>query len=165
MATTRQRKLTEKQEAFCDLFASGKSATDSILQAGYATRNPGVMGAQELAKPHIQRKIKWLCDHKYEAAVPDAAIPDTGILNDEQLEQILCQHAKSNPMAAGKLADIRLKRQSHGEGIDTVPLLLSPFLSDYDLDLMRDERPKGVEVATLRNEVAAEVIEGEADEV
>lgn len=56
------RKLTVRQERFCELIASGKSNTDAWLEAGYeVSRDVAAVNAHEsLRNPRIQAKIAEL---------------------------------------------------------------------------------------------------------
>ncbi len=143
----KKRQCTEKQDKFADLVASGKSKQDAILQAGYKATNSLSMGAQEIRKPWVADRVAWYCKHKYNTEPPKPAVESSSHKSLDDLKGTLYKHIDRNPAAAVKAVEIALKEMSDGKGVDIVPLLLSPFLSESELDRYRDARPQDVVVA------------------
>lgn len=56
------RKLTVRQEKFCELIAAGKSGTDAWLETGYEVSREVARtnAAESLAKPHIAARVAQL---------------------------------------------------------------------------------------------------------
>jgi len=52
--------LSRKQELFCLEYIQSGNASLSILKAGYNTKNPDVLGAENLGKPSIQARLASL---------------------------------------------------------------------------------------------------------
>lgn len=65
------RKLTVRQERFCELIASGKSGVDAWLEAGYEVSRDVARtnAAESLAKPRIQARIAELRKPQTKAAL------------------------------------------------------------------------------------------------
>ena len=157
------RKVTEKQEKLCHLVIQNEQTPDQerlkdaelYALAGYSSKTPRRHVAVELQKEHIQSRLSYL------RAVSKGETPptDDGIISDTELEKILCKHAKNNAQAAAKLAEIRMKREATGGGMDVTALLLSPFLSESELDQMRDDKPQDVVVAGSNNNNSEPVAE------
>lgn len=69
--TTRLKRLTAKQEAFCVFFFKDKNGTQSAIKAGYSPRTANEIAAENLTKPSIRKRIDAL-----EAKAESAAIGD-----------------------------------------------------------------------------------------
>ena len=55
-------KLTSKQKAFAEAYIETGNASEAIRRAGYNTKNPNNLGAENLAKPYIAAYIKERMD-------------------------------------------------------------------------------------------------------
>lgn len=53
-----ERKLTEKQAAFCREYLVDLNATQAAIRAGYSEDTASVIGSENLAKPYIQEIIQ-----------------------------------------------------------------------------------------------------------
>jgi len=51
------KKLTAKEKAFCERYILDWNATQSAIHAGYSKKTAGVIGYENLKKPHIQEYI------------------------------------------------------------------------------------------------------------
>ena len=62
-------KLTAKQEQFCLEYMIDLNATQASIRAGYSANGANVTGAQNLAKPSIQKKLQELKKKKIRKAI------------------------------------------------------------------------------------------------
>jgi phage terminase small subunit len=74
-----QRKLTPKQERFCQYYTQHWTATRAAKEAGYSEKTAGIQGYQMLQNPLIQSRIKELTD---------AALKDIGISRERVLTEL-----------------------------------------------------------------------------
>ena len=58
--TTKEQKLTDRQERFCLEYVVDLNATKAAIRAGYAEKNAYATGAENLRKPEIKKKIAQL---------------------------------------------------------------------------------------------------------
>lgn len=56
----RKRKLTDKQERFCQEYIVDNDATKAAIRAGYSPKTAGQLGYQLLQKPSIKARINEL---------------------------------------------------------------------------------------------------------
>ena len=61
-------KLTPKQELFCYEYCIDFNATRAAKAAGYSESTANVIGNENLSKPYIQERIKYMKDHLAETA-------------------------------------------------------------------------------------------------
>ena len=52
------RKLTARQQRFCEEYKKDRDATRAALRAGYSEKQAARMGAENLGKAHIQERIR-----------------------------------------------------------------------------------------------------------
>ena len=52
------KKLTPKQERFCEEFLKDRNATQAAIRAGYSKKTAGSIGDENLKKPEIRQKIE-----------------------------------------------------------------------------------------------------------
>lgn len=58
MRCSMSKKLTPKQQAFCDEYLIDLNATQAAVRAGYSKKTAGRIGQENLQKPVIQESIK-----------------------------------------------------------------------------------------------------------
>jgi len=63
-----QVKLTAKQERFCYEYCIDYNAAQAAIRSGYSKKAANVQGCQNLTKPNIQNRIKYLKDNLAETA-------------------------------------------------------------------------------------------------
>jgi len=114
--------LTPKQETFCLKWLESGNASEAVILAGYKTKNPDVIGAQNLAKLSIQSRITEL-----RQAVEDATVATVlerkQILSEiargrfvdfmtnltaEKLKSAALQEIRINELPTGKSTTIKL---------------------------------------------------------
>ncbi len=61
-------KLTDKQEKFCYEYVLHLNATKAAINAGYSKKTAYSIGAENLKKPEIQARIKYMQDNLAETA-------------------------------------------------------------------------------------------------
>lgn len=66
MAGQEPRKLTPKQERFCQLYTTCWEATRAAREAGYSAKSAGYQGYQLLQNPLVKARIAELRDHALE---------------------------------------------------------------------------------------------------
>ena len=76
---TKKRKLTPKQERFCEEYIVDLNATQAAIRTGYSQYSAKEIGYENLTKLHIQKKIRDLADKRSER---------TGITADSVLKEI-----------------------------------------------------------------------------
>jgi len=143
------RRLTERQEKYCNLIVMHEKESDFnkaklYHEAGYRSKTMVAHAAGEIQKPHIKRRLAHLRAIRDGLPIPE----DDGIMDDTELEKLLCVHAKNNPGAATKLAEIRLKREAQGVTDDLRPVLFSAFLSDDEIAEYKTQLPADIVVST-----------------
>lgn len=52
--------LTEKESLFCRFFVNNRNATQAAIKAGYSVNTAGVIGYENLNKPHIRAEVERL---------------------------------------------------------------------------------------------------------
>lgn len=83
------RKLTDKQEAFCIEYATSCNATQAAKAAGYSEKTAHEQGKENLRKPYVIARIKELCAAK-------EAEREQKILDVVKRREILSQIATDN---------------------------------------------------------------------
>lgn len=86
------RKLTAKEERFCQEYCLDFNATKAALRAGYSTKTAYAIGAENLRKPKISKRIKAKQDNLAELAGISAL-------------RIVKEHEKIAFLNTGKLRD------------------------------------------------------------
>jgi hypothetical protein len=61
-------KLTDKQEKFCYEYVLHLNATKAAINAGYSEKTAYSIGGENLKKPEIQERIKYMQDNLAETA-------------------------------------------------------------------------------------------------
>lgn len=89
---TVDRKLTAKEERFCYEYCIDFNATQAALRAGYSPKTAYAIGAENLRKPKIQKRIKEKQDNLAETAGISAL-------------RIVTEHSKIAFSHAGKFRD------------------------------------------------------------
>lgn len=112
-------KLTPKQEKFCELYASLGNATEAAKQAGYSEKTARSVGAENLTKPDIQKRLEELTRKRKEARIADAEEVLTffsDVMRDGNMQ------AKDRLRAAENLAKRmgldKERREDAGEALD-----------------------------------------------
>lgn len=112
-------KLTPKQEKFCELYASLGNATEAAKQAGYSEKTARSVGAENLTKPDIQKRLEELTRKRKEARIADAEEVLTffsDVMRDGNIQ------AKDRLRAAENLAKRmgldKERREDAGEALD-----------------------------------------------
>ena len=65
---TDEVKLSPKEEKFCYEYVLHLNATKAAILAGYSEKTARSIGCENLTKPHIQKRIKYLKDNLAETA-------------------------------------------------------------------------------------------------
>ena len=89
-----EKKLTAKQQRFCDEYLIDLNATQAAIRAGYSKQTAGVIGVENLKKPNIK-----LCIEKRMAEKEAALIADqnevlkylTAVLRGESMASVLAR--------------------------------------------------------------------------
>lgn len=89
---TSERKLTAKEERFCYEYCIDFNATQAAIRAGYSFKTAGAIGAENLKKPKIQKRIKAMRDNLAETAGISAL-------------RIINEHSKIAFSHAGRIRD------------------------------------------------------------
>lgn len=63
-----EKKLTAKEERFCYEYCVDFNATQAATRAGYSAKTAYAIGAENLRKPKIKKRIKEMQDHLAETA-------------------------------------------------------------------------------------------------
>ena len=64
-----EKKLTAKQQRFCDEYLIDLNATQAAIRAGYSEKTAGVIGAENLTKPNIREYVEKRMAEKEAALV------------------------------------------------------------------------------------------------
>jgi len=114
--------LTPKQETFCLKWIESGNASEAVILAGYKTKNPNVIGAQNLTKLSIQMRIAELRQATEDATVA-TVLERKQILTEiargrfvdfmtnltaEKLKSAALQEIKITESPAGKSTTIKL---------------------------------------------------------
>lgn len=67
------KKLTAKQQRFCDEYLIDLNATQAAIRAGYSKKTAGVIATENLQKPYIKEYIEKRMAEKEAALVADQA--------------------------------------------------------------------------------------------
>lgn len=86
------RELTAKEERFCYEYCIDFNATKAAIRAGYSEKSAASIGAENLRKPHLRKKIKEMQDNLAETAGISAL-------------KIIKEHEKIAFLNSGKLRD------------------------------------------------------------
>jgi phage terminase small subunit len=62
------KKLTAREEKFCQEYVMWLNATKSAINAGYKEKSAASIGCENLTKPYIQNRIKYLKENLAETA-------------------------------------------------------------------------------------------------
>jgi len=152
--STSGRKLTDKQKNLITMLIDNHKLhkTQRIAQgavylnAGYKNNNPAQAVASEIRKDHIKATILSRCPDFYGGRASEDA-PDSP---QEQAEEHMRMFASESSQGANNYALYLLKKKEAGiieQAVDRV--LLSPFLSEDELDAFDEAIPQDVVVATL----------------
>ena len=147
----RKTTLTDNQKRLVKLLADNYKlhATQRVSQgslynkAGYNNKNPDQGVASEIRKPHIKIALTRLCPTFYGATSDDNG-PQTAA---EEAMDNLKKFSKQSSQGAYNYTEALRKQAAEGGGVDIVPVLLSAFLTESELDEYRD-KPQDVVVAT-----------------
>lgn len=63
---TKERKLTPKQERFCEEYIVDLNATQAAIRSGYSKKSARLIGSKNITKVDIQMKIQGLADRRSE---------------------------------------------------------------------------------------------------
>lgn len=63
-----EKKLTAKEERFCYEYCVDFNATQAAIRAGYSVKTAGAIGAENLRKPKIEKRIKQMQDNLAQTA-------------------------------------------------------------------------------------------------
>ena len=66
-----EKKLTAKQQRFCDEYLIDLNATQAAIRAGYSKKTAGVIATENLQKPNIKAHIEKRMAEKEEALIAD----------------------------------------------------------------------------------------------
>jgi phage terminase small subunit len=69
---TAERKLTNKQERFCQEYMIDLNATQAAIRAGYSKKTAAEMGHENLTKPHIAAKVHAMLEEARKRAAKTA---------------------------------------------------------------------------------------------
>ena len=149
---TTKRKLSPEQKHFCRMIAENSlkhpaervSVGALYLEAGYQSKTPAQHGATAIRKPHLEKEIARLTALLKGEQPPDDANQSEAQWAYENLKKL----APKSPSAAAQLLEHHRKKEADGGGVDVVPVLLSPFLTEQQLDEFRSATPQDVVVAT-----------------
>jgi len=61
-------KLTDKQEKFCYEYVLHLNATKAAINAGYSEKTAFIIGSENLRKPYIKERIRYMQDNLAETA-------------------------------------------------------------------------------------------------
>ena len=61
-------KLTDKQEKFCYEYVLHLNATKAAINAGYSEKTVFIIGSENLRKPYIKERIRYMQDNLAETA-------------------------------------------------------------------------------------------------
>ena len=86
------RRLTEKQKAFCDYYIETLNATESAIRAGYSKNSAAETGYENLRKPHIKnyidKRLKQLEDERI-AKADEVLQYLTAVMRGEEKEKFI----------------------------------------------------------------------------
>ena len=161
---TDMRPLTEKQERLCQALVANKKLHPAqrltpgavYNSSGYSNCRPTQAVALEVRKPHIRARIEYLFPAYFEDKNADTEPVD----EREWAKANLREWATTSGENAHKYASYLQKDKEAGMIEQTVErVILSPFLTEAELDDMRDNRPQDVVVAAMNNRPSEDVIE------
>jgi len=119
------------------------SRADCYVRAGYSDTSPAQGVASAIQKEHIKNAIIRLAPDFYGVKKPSDA-PTT---DAEEAMANLAKFSKVSAQGAYNYTEALRKQAAEGGGVDIVPVLLSAFLTESELDQYRD-KPQDVVVAT-----------------
>lgn len=158
------QELTEKQARFVKLLTDNHKLHKSqhlkpgvfYVEAGYSAKYPNQGVAPLLQKQHIQDAIVRICPDYY-ANKRTVIVEDAPTTDAELSEAELKRWSTTSAQAAYNYAKFMADKEQSGALDDTVErCLLSPFLSEAELDLMSEDTPQDVVVATLADRPEAQ---------
>jgi len=98
------KKLTAKQETFCQEYLVDLNATQASIRAGYSEKSANIIACENLAKPNIQERISELQVERAERTRIDA-------------DWVLKSAAEVYQVATGQLPTKVVVRESIGDGM------------------------------------------------
>ena len=66
-----EKKLTAKQQRFCDEYLIDLNATQAAIRAGYSKKTAGAIGTENLQKPSIKEYIEERMEEKEKSLIAD----------------------------------------------------------------------------------------------
>lgn len=66
-----EKKLTAKQQRFCDEYLVDLNATQAAIRAGYSKKTAGVIATENLQKPNIKEYINKRMEEKEKSLIAD----------------------------------------------------------------------------------------------
>ena len=82
------KKLTSKQDLFCREYIVDRNATQAAIRAGYSEKTAASIGAENLKKPHIAKRIIELTAELLESVKIDAAYVLDRLVEMDQLDPV-----------------------------------------------------------------------------
>jgi hypothetical protein len=154
---TRKLKLTDKQQKLVVLLANNHKLHEAqrvsrgviYTQAGYSSINPDQGVASAIRKKHIQSALLRL-DPSFFDGKGTSRMPSEAQTPSDEAEANLKLWSGRSSQGANNYALYLLKKKEAGiieQAVDRV--LLSPFLSEAELDAFDEAIPQDVVVATL----------------
>ena len=129
-----EKKLTAKQQRFCDEYLIDLNATQAAIRAGYSEKTAGAIGTENLQKPLIKDYIEERMKEKEKALIAD---------QDEVLKYltaVLRGESEASVLARDEIGADRVvqKRPDEKERLKAAELLgkrYSLFKTDVKLDV------------------------------
>ena len=99
-----EKSLTAKQEAFCQEYLIDLNATQAAIRAGYKADNAKQMGAENLSKPYLSKRINVLKEYK-ESSYRDLCIIelDRGVMDN--ILKVFRSSGEANKWAKSLIAE------------------------------------------------------------
>lgn len=98
------KKLTNKQEVFCQEYLIDLNATQAAIRAGYSIKTAKDIACENLAKPNINERIAELMAIRSEETKIDAAYVLK--MSNKLLKRCMADGEEFNAAGAGKALDL-----------------------------------------------------------
>lgn len=97
-----EKKLTAKQQRFCDEYLIDLNATQAAIRAGYSKKTAGVIGVENLKKPNIKAYIDSRMAEKEKSLIADqdeVLKYLTSVLRGEGYEEMVVVEGRGDGMS------------------------------------------------------------------
>lgn len=126
------QELTIKEYKFIDLYIETGNVSQSVIQAGYESKAPGVYGQELLRKPRIAHEVEWRMTNEHEERIATgqevmefySKVMRGEIKDQFELDAPLSERLKAANELAKRTVDIATKAAGVTQGQNEVTIKL-----------------------------------------